>query len=139
MNINTLIDFLTALLKLLIVNFSPACPYKCLVGTPAADVQFRDRTFGLSNLPNGNIWLWQIIPNTANVNTLVYLDGTSAASKSPKIRFTVADNYSVSLTVTNTEKNKTRTCFKENLIQVKSIPYEGTFVLPGFVESGFVD
>lgn len=49
-------------------------------------------------------WSWTITPAT-----FIYVDGTSASSPNPKIRFTAAGNYTVALTVTNGFGNDIKT------------------------------
>jgi len=70
-------------------------------------------------------WLWAISPAT-----YTYMDGTSASSQNPKIRFNAIGNYSVMLTATNASGSDTET--KVGYISVFSdnpldMPYQESF------------
>lgn len=77
--------------------------------TPSTNetVSFLDKTTG-----NPLAWQWTFTPNIG----VQYVEGTSAVSQNPKVKFTQKGNYNVRLRATNAAGNVSLT--KENYIQV---------------------
>lgn len=73
------------------------------------------------------IWAWSVTPNTG----VTYVVGTSSSSQNPKIRFSVAGTYSVSLVASNSAGSDTE--IKNNYIQVSG----GSGVEDGFSVNSF--
>jgi photosystem II stability/assembly factor-like uncharacterized protein len=76
-------------------------------------------SFSDSSIYNPTSWQWTITPSN-----VTFVNGTSASSQNPKIKFTTAGYYSVALTVSNTNGNDTKT--KTNYIKVGG--FQGPFI-----------
>ena len=88
-----------------VADFTASSVTPCLNST----VIFSDLSYG-----NPSSWQWTITPTTFS-----YVDGTTAASRNPHVKFEKYGTYSVSLTSTNTLGNNTKT--KSNYISVNAV------------------
>ncbi|MEM1321706.1 MAG: S8 family serine peptidase [Bacteroidota bacterium] len=93
-----------------------------LSSCPGEEIQLSDNSF---NSPTE--WLWEFSP----ANSVVFLEGTSAASPNPKIYFTSEGLYSVSLTTSNSfGSNQTTSVSFISIFEGMNMPVKEDFELP---------
>lgn len=98
-----------------------------LVGCPGMIVKFTDAT---SHCPE--TWIWDISPAT-----ITFMQGTTAASQHPVVKFNELDSYDVRLTASNV--NGAATLLKQQWIQIGGmpLPFTENFEQPNILSRGW--